>query len=156
MKFIEELKSDKEKRNKFVGILMLIASLILIAYILKMLFFDTGEEGEKNISTNETTVEEQGYPQSQEHPNLVSDDRLKYDIPEEILERIDVNEFDKVMRNFLDENNLWTKNTKIQSDYTLTENFKTGELEFRLKISNFNENVILVKVKGDKIELNYF
>ncbi len=149
------MKIDIKNKNKVLGLIFLVVAVALIIYALVSFFFLDDDKKEKLKPEEQKYAEKIINPQTKENPNIKIDSRLTYDIPEEIKQRIDFEKFNKVMVSFLNENNLWTENTKIISDYTLTENFKTGELSFIVKINNYTQNVILVKIKGNDINLLY-
>ncbi len=156
MKLINKFREDKDFKRKFIGMFLILLGFLCLGYLIKILFFETAKKENLNDYPVKN-LEENIYPQSKEHPNIKNiDNSLEYDIPQEILDKIDFNKLDKTIKNFLSENNLYTENTKVVSDYILTENFKDNSLEFRLTINNFNKSIILVKVKGDSIELTYY
>ncbi len=165
MRFLENIKVrlTVEKKRKLIGYLLLLVCFFVIGYLVKNVFLkDTFKNEDKPIKQSFETIkkeEELNYNKTEEQEieaNITIDESVKYDIPEEIISRINFQKFDSIMKEFLKENNLYTKDTIVVSDYILTENFKTGEIEFRLSISNYSKSIILVKVNKDKIELSYY
>lgn len=144
---------EKINLKVVIGIILIIAAVVISGLYLKSYYDEKNVE--KNVTKEkkaEKKKEENIDKQIQSKKTIKKvDTSIKYRICPEIKERLNIEEFDKQLKKYLEYNNLFVANTTATCrDKVLTLDYKKHYMSFNLYLNDKRETRVICAISDDR------
>ncbi|MDY2960020.1 MAG: hypothetical protein SOR72_04395 [Hornefia sp.] len=144
---------ERGKLKLIVGILLIVIAIVFGGLYAKSYF--EKKDNVKNVTQekeNQTSKKEKDIEKQIQSKDTIKsiDTSVKYEINDEIKNRIDLKEFDKHFKKYLDYNYLFTENTKATcTDQVLTIDYKKHFISFDLELNDKHHTRIVCSIEDN-------
>lgn len=141
-------------KNKIIGIAIIALVVVMVGTFI-FNYLHKEDKKLKDVPASSPVEQSSGYKedvptQSTENPNIKEvDEDITIVMPKEMQKELPIEKLKEAIADFLDENQLMTKDTTATSDGNLIINYEKHTKTFNLVINNYGSTVITVLVEKD-------
>lgn len=150
---LKEVFMERGKLKLIVGILLIVIAIVFGGLYVKS--YIEKKDNAKNVTQekgNQTSKKEKDIEKQIQSKDTIEsiDTSVKYEINDEIKKRIDLKEFDKHFKKYLEDNMLFVANTKATcTDQVLTIDYKKHFISFDLYLNDKHHTMVVCSIEDN-------